>query len=152
MNIRNMLDDKGYGYLDIAPESTIEDAVNVMMEHHVGSLLVTVDEKPVGIITERDVMYTICHDHRHIETTKVDEVMTKDPITFDVSGTVREAMFLMLHNETGKRIRHLPIMDGDKLVGMASMSDLLRRIIQETEFENRIMKNYIQNWPEEEVS
>ena len=152
MNIKNLLDDTGYGYLDIAPDSTMEKAVDVMMEHHVGSLLVTEDEKPVGIITERDVMYTVYHDHRDVETTTVGEVMTKDPITFDFHGTVREAMFLMLHNETGRRVRHLPIMDGDKLVGMVSMSDLLRRIIKETEFENRIMKNYIQNWPDEEVS
>lgn len=152
MTIKNLLDDKGYGCLDISPESTIENAAEKMMEHHVGCLLVTADDKPLGIITERDLMYTICHEHRDVATTQVAEVMSKDPVTFDVSGTVRDAMSLMFHNETGHRVRHLPIMDGDKLVGMVSISDLLRRIIQETEFENRIMKNYIQNWPEEEVT
>ena len=60
-------------------------------------------------------------------------------------------MNLMLDNETGKRIRHLPIMDEGKLVGMATVTDLMKRLIQETEFENRIMKNYIQKWPEEDV-
>lgn len=152
MNIRNLLDDKGYGCLEIAADSLMEAAVDKMMEHHVGSLLATEDGRPVGIITERDVMYTVYHDHCDIETTKVADVMSKDLITFDISGTIQEAMHLMVHNETGHRVRHLPVMEDGRIVGMVSVSDLLRRMIQETEFENRIMKNYIQNWPEEEVS
>ncbi len=152
MNIKNLLDDKGYDFLTIDPESTMEAAVNKMMDHHIGSLLVAIDGKPEGIITERDVMHTIYHDHRNIETTKVCDVMSNELITFDISGTTKDAMHLMFHNDTGHRIRHLPIVDDGMLVGMVSISDLLQRLVQEAQFENRIMKNYIQNWPEEEVS
>ncbi len=152
VNIKNLLDDKGYEFMTVDPESTMEMAVDKMMEHHIGSLVISVDEKPVGIITERDVMHTVYHDHCDIETTKVKDVMSSDIITFDISGTTKDAMHLMFHNETGHRIRHLPIVENEILVGMVSISDLLRRLVQETQFENRIMKNYIQNWPEEEVS
>lgn len=151
MTIKNLLDSKGYGCLEISPDQLMEDAVDKMMDNHVGSLAVVEEGKPVGIITERDVMYTVYHDHINIHSTTVGEVMSDKLITFDLHGAVNDAMALMFHNETGRRIRHLPILDGEKLVAMVSIGDILKRLLDEKDFENRIMKNYIQNWPEEEV-
>ncbi len=152
MNIKNLLDQKGQKCHTISPENTMADAVSKMMEHHIGSLIVTQEEKPVSIITERDVMFTIHHHGCDINTTTVGEIMGDTLITCDISDTIKATMTLMFDNQTGRRIRHLPVMDDGKLVGMVSNGDLLGRIAEEAEFENKVMKNYIQNWPDEDIS
>ncbi len=152
MNIKNLLDKKGHQCHTISPENTMADAVNKMMQHHIGSLIVVEEEKPVSIITERDVMFTIHHRGCDINSTKIQEIMGSKLVSCNISHTIKEAMALMFENETGRRVRHLPVLDDGKLVGLVSNGDLLLRMIEETEFENRVMKNYIQNWPEEDVS
>ncbi len=153
MNIKSLMDKKGNQCHSITPDVTMSAAVDKMMQHRIGSLVI-VDEanNPISIITERDVMFTIHHHGCDIKTTKVSEIMGPKLVTCDVADSIKDAMALMFNNDTGRRVRHLPVMDGDKLIGMVSNGDLLGRIVEETEFENRVMKNYIQNWPEEDVS
>ena len=152
MNIKNLLDQKGNQCHTISPENTMDDAVNKMMEHHIGSLIVVQGEKPISIITERDVMFTIHKYGCDINSTKVSEIMGSSLVACDIGYTIKEAMTLMFENITGRRVRHLPVLEEGKLVGLVSNGDLLLRMIEEAEFENRVMKNYIQNWPEEDIS
>lgn len=152
MNIKNLLDKKGRQCHTISPENTMADAVNKMMEYHIGSLVVVQGEEPISIITERDVMFTIHHHGCDINSTKVGDIMGSSLVACDIDHTIKEAMTLMFDNITGRRVRHLPVLDDGKLVGLVSNGDLLLRLIEETEFENRVMKNYIQNWPEEDIS
>lgn len=152
MHIKNLLEQKGNVCHSISPENSMAEAVDKMMEHYIGSLIVMKNGKPVGIITERDVMHTIHHHGCDIRTTKISEIMGKELVFCDLSFTLKEAMTLMFNNQTGRRIRHLPVLDDGKLVGMVSNGDLLQRLNDEAEFENRVMKNYIQNWPEEDIS
>ena len=153
MNIKNLLEQKGRQCYTITPDNTMAEAVSKMMEHHIGSLVV-VDEhgKPISIITERDVMFTIHHHGCDINTTNVGEIMGSKLVACDITDTIKEAMTLMFDNETGRRVRHLPVIEDGQLVGLVSNGDLLLRMLEEAEFENKVMKNYIQNWPEEDVS
>jgi CBS domain-containing protein len=151
MNIKNLLDQKGNRCHTITPEDNMADAVNKMMEFHIGSLIVVKGEEPISIITERDVMFTIHHHGCDISSTKVSDIMGSSLVACDINHTIKEAMTLMFENVTGRRLRHLPVLDEGKLAGLVSNGDLLLRMIEEAEFENRVMKNYIQNWPEEDI-
>ena len=152
MNIKNLLEQKGNNCITISPENSMAEAVDKMMEHYIGSLIVLKNDEPIGIVTERDVMYTIHHHGCDIRSTTVGEIMGKELVFCDLSFTLKEAMTLMFNNQTGRRIRHLPVIDEGQLIGMVSNGDLLQRLNEEAEFENRVMKNYIQNWPEEDIS
>ena len=152
MNIQHLLDQKGRRCHTTNPENSMAEAVGKMMKHNIGSLIVVEREHPVGIITERDVMFTIHKYGCDIDTTTVGEIMGSTLVSCDGSTMIKDAMKLMFDNQTGRRIRHLPIIEEGKLVGMVSNGDLLLRMVEEAEFENRVMKNYIQNWPEEDVS
>ena len=153
MDIKQMLEQKGKGRQchTITPEDSMADAVREMMKHHIGSLIIVQGETPISIITERDVMFTI---HKHgcdIDLTTVSEIMGSKLVACESSATIKDAMKMMFDNETGRRVRHLPVLEDGKLVGLVSNGDLLLRLIEEAEFENRVMKSYIQNWPEEDI-
>lgn len=153
MHIKSLLDKKSHECHTISPDATMAAAVSKMMQHYIGSLVVVdAENKPISIVTERDVMFTIHHHGCDIRTTKVSEIMGSKLITCDQTDTIKDAMALMFDNATGHRIRHLPVVEDGKLIGMVSNGDLLLSIVEETEFENRVMKNYIQNWPEEDIS
>ena len=152
MDIQHLLAQKGRQCHTINPKNSMAEAVSKMMEYNIGSLIVVENEKPIGIITERDVMFTI---HKHgcdIDTTSIDEIMGPTLVSCNSSTMIKDAMKLMFDNQTGRRIRHLPIIEEDRLVGIVSNGDLLLRMVEEAEFENRVMKNYIQNWPDEDLS
>ncbi len=111
-----------------------------------------------GTVTDFDGNFTLTVDQNPpftIQASSVGFESVSQEVTSNnqtLSFTLKEAMTLMFHNQTGRRIRHLPVIDNGELVGMVSNGDLLQRLNQEAEFENRVMKNYIQNWPEEDVS
>ena len=104
------------------PEDKVYDAVFKMHQHNIGALLVTSEGRVVGVFTERDVMFRMVHTELDPKSTSDSEVMTPDPISVAPSTTVEQAMQLV----TEKRIRHLPVVDDGRLVGMVSSSDLTR--------------------------
>ena len=149
MDIKTFLNAKGGRLITITPDATLVDAVALMMQHRIGSLPVVEDGQLVSIITERDVLFAVNnhlagHDGAHLERGQLVEV-----VTCDASCKVEDAMNLMFDNKLGRRIRHLPILEEGKLVGVVSNGDLLNALLDQVSFENRIMKNYIKNWPEE---
>lgn len=150
MKVRHIFRKKGYEYHTIGPEELLKDAVAAMMTHRIGSLLVTEDDELLSIITERDVMRTVHERQGECFRIQVRDVMAPHLVCCRAEDSVDEAMELMFRNETGKRIRHLPVLDGKQLVGVLSIGDVVEALLTETRFENRLLKTYIKHWPEDE--
>ncbi|MCG6964178.1 MAG: CBS domain-containing protein [Acidobacteria bacterium] len=120
--LKAILDFKGSAVHTIAPETTVLDAVGRMNEKGVGALLVTDGDQPVGMFTERDVLRRVVDVRRDPSSTKVAEVMSRELVVVHPEVTVEEAMAIM----TERRCRHLPVIEGDDIVGMVSIGDLSR--------------------------
>ncbi|WP_298004725.1 MULTISPECIES: CBS domain-containing protein [Anaerolinea] len=123
--VRHILEVKGTDVWSIGPNATVFDALRMMADKDVGALLVMEDDKVVGIISERDYARKIILHGKSSKETLVREIMSTSLYTIHPDQTVEEAMELM----TNKRVRHLPVMDGDKLEGMISIGDVVKNII-----------------------
>jgi len=137
--VSSVLAEKGRQVYTIGRAETVSNAVREMNEKGVGGLLVVDGRQPVGIFTERDILRRVVDSDRDPALTRVGEVMTRDLVTIDSAFHVEDAMRLM----TERRLRHLPVIDDDQLVGMISIGDLLRWVtINQTEH-IRAMTEYI---------
>ena len=126
-SIRSLLDLKGKDVYWLSPEDSVFQAIETMATKSVGALLVLQEEKLVGIVSERDYARKVILKGRHSKESLIREIMTS-PVTYiSPSCTVDEAMALM----TEKRIRHLPVVDGERVVGVVSIGDLVKHIIDE---------------------
>jgi len=125
--------------LDNFKDSTILDGLKLMAEKRIGSLPVLEGEQVVGIFTERDYARRVGPDRRKPEETRIEEVMTRELITVDPDQTVNDCLMLMTENH----IRHLPVMDEGRLVGIISVGDVVKDIIEELEFHVEQLKSYI---------
>jgi len=123
--VRHILQIKGNDVWATTPRTTVYDALRVMADKNCGALLVMEGEKVVGIFSERDYARKVILQGRSSKETLVSEIMTSKLHTIHPDQTVEEAMEIM----TNKRVRHLPVMEGDHLVGMISIGDVLREII-----------------------
>lgn len=132
--LKVLLEEKGSLVHKINPEATVLDAVAVMNEKKVGALLVEEASRPVGIFTERDILRRVVTSSFKPEATPVAKVMTSDLCVVGPETTVKEAMAICTKN----RYRHLPVMDGEELVGLISSGDLTRWVTksQSTEIEH----------------
>jgi CBS domain-containing protein len=137
--VKHLLDTKGSEVISIAPAASVFDAIKLMADRAVGSLLVMDGEKIIGIVTERDYARKVILLGRSSETTKVEQVMSTEVITATAEQTVRQCMTLM----TEKRIRHLPVVADDKVIGMISIGDLVQAIISEQQQEIEQLEQYI---------
>lgn len=140
MTIRDILSTKGANVITIDSEKTVHDAIQILVKHNIGSLLV-VDEKgnPVGIITERDILRESAERDNKLRKTIVKDVMTKDLIIGVPDDEIEYTMSIMTKN----RIRHMPIMDQNKVVGMISIGDVVKAQLDEQEYNNRYLKQYM---------
>jgi CBS domain-containing protein len=125
--IASILAAKGGVIWSVDPEMTVYDAISTMAEKGIGALLVTVKGRLVGVISERDYARKIILHGRSSKETRVREIMTSDPVTVTPENTVDECMRIITHN----RIRHLPVLEGEHLVGVISIGDLVNAIIAE---------------------
>lgn len=123
----------------ISPDTPVIEAVRKMNAEGIGSLLVTNGDEVVGIFTERDVLRRVVDAELDPRTTRVAKVMTRELITVRPATTVNEAMAVV----TEKRCRHLPVMDGDRLLGMVSIGDLTRWVSREQAIHIQDLVNYI---------
>ncbi len=121
------------------PSTTVFDAVKLMAEKGIGALLVTEGDKLVGIVTERDYARKVALMSRSSRDTPVREIMTSDVMFVRPDQTSSECMALMTEN----RLRHLPVMDGGKLLGLISIGDLVKDIISEQRFIIEQLEHYI---------
>lgn len=123
----------------VTPATSVFDAVKLMAEKNIGALLVMEDVKIVGIITERDYARKIILMGRSSKETPVRDIMTSPVMYVRPNQTNEECMALITDN----RIRHLPVMDGDKLLGLISIGDLVKDIISEQKFIIQQLEKYI---------
>jgi CBS domain-containing protein len=137
--VERLLEAKGYNIWSIAPDASVYEAVNLMADKEIGALLVLESGGLVGIISERDCTRKVILQERAPKDTLVREIMTSDVITVRPDQTVEECMALV----TAKRIRHLPVVADDQLIGIASIGDLVKDIISEQEFTIQQLENYI---------
>jgi len=123
--VRSMLRHKGPDIFWLAPEATVYEAVAMMADKGVGALLVIEDGRLAGIVSERDYARKVILKGKHSQETQVREIMTSSLITVTSEHSVDDCMRLI----TGHRVRHLPVVDGERLVGMVSIGDVVKSII-----------------------
>jgi CBS domain-containing protein len=144
MIIRDILTVKSDEVCDISPVHTVADAISQMVAHDVGSLVVRQDGVMVGLLTERDVLRGISKLGGAFVTHKVSEMMVTEPIIGSPTDTVDYVRGVMTEN----RVSHLPVMEGDNLLGIISFHDVARACLNAADFENQLLKRYIKHWPE----
>lgn len=137
--VKHLLDSKGRHVISIAPDLSVFDAIKLMADQSVGSLIVMDDDKLCGIVTERDYARKVIIKGRSSESTSVSEIMTTDVLTTTGSETVNRCMELM----TERRIRHLPVVEDDQVIGMISIGDLVQAIIAGQQEEIEQLESYI---------
>jgi CBS domain-containing protein len=123
----------------IAPLASVYDALKMMNDENVGALLVQIDDYLVGIISERDYVRKVILDTHASETTRVSEIMTQDVITVSPEDTVLHCIALTKKHH----VRHLPVVDAGKTVGMVSLRDLFLDVIQEKFAEHGVSEEKI---------
>lgn len=147
MIIRDILQTKGSAAIHaIPPDHPLSEAVQEMVARNIGSLLVMEGSRLLGIITQHDVLKSLAQCRCDLTTIAVKEMMTEKVFVGkpeDSVDYVREVM-------TEHHFSHLPVMNGDQLLGLISFHDVAKAAHKETAFENMLLKRYIKNWPEEE--
>jgi CBS domain-containing protein len=143
MLVREILRVKGATLFTTTPQHGLADAVAAMSEHDVGSLVVMAGGKMVGMLTFREVI-AATHQHKaDMASLLVGDVMLKEPITAGPDMDADDLRRLLIE----KHMRYLPVMDGPMLMGVVSFLDVAKAVLEEKQFENSMLKNYIKNWP-----
>lgn len=137
--VSNILKTKGNIILSVNPDTIVYDAIELMCEKNVSALVVIKNEKLAGIFTERDYARKLILKGKASKETLIGEVMTEDLITVSSDTSIDECMKLM----TNRFIRHLPVVEEDKLIGIISIGDVVRFIIEEQKFIIENMEHYI---------
>ena len=138
-NVHLILKNKGSQIWSLAPDATVYEAISTMAEKNVGALLVVSEGKLVGIISERDYARKVILKDKSSKKTLVGDIMTSPVITVTPGHTLDECMQIMTDN----RIRHLPVIEGEKLVGTISIGDLVKAIISTQAETIQQLDNYI---------
>ncbi len=137
--VRRMLNHKLKGVWTVAPTTLVSEAVALMVEKDVGAVVVVDDSSVVGIITERDVVRKVVAAGKDVNTTQVQDIMTSRVLYVRPEQTLDECMALM----DDKHIRHLPVLDGNQLLGIVSIRDAIKHVVAEREFVIEQLENYI---------
>ena len=125
-SVRRMLEGKSAIYA-VPRDASVFEALRVMAERNIGAVLVTAEDELVGILSERDYARKVILHGKSSRETRVDEIMTSDVICIDPSWTAEQCMALM----TEKRIRHLPVVEDGRLIGVVSIGDVVRAVMDE---------------------
>jgi CBS domain-containing protein len=128
----------------ISPDATVFEAIQLMADKNIGALLVTDRERLVGILSERDYTRKVALRGKSSKECRVREIVSENPITVTPAHTVEHCMRLM----TEHRVRHLPVLDGNKLVGVVSIGDLVNWIISAQTTAISQLETYISGYPE----
>ncbi|CAN5664837.1 CBS domain-containing protein [soil metagenome] len=141
--VQRVLAEKGSHVATIEPEASVFEALERMAEHDIGALVVTVDARLVGIVSERDYARKVILAGRASRDTSVRDVMSGEVVTVSTRDTVGSCMQLM----TARRIRHLPVVEEGALLGIVSIGDLVKAIIADQAFEIEQLQGYIAGTP-----
>jgi CBS domain-containing protein len=146
MKVSDILRVKGNALFTVTPENTLWLAVQSMAENDIGSVVVMERGELVGMLTFREVIKTLYSNQGTLGDQKVRNVMDDAPLTVTPDTDVNEVRRLMLD----KHVRYLPVMEGRTLIGVISFYDVAKAVLEEQSFENRMLKAYIRDWPEQE--
>jgi len=138
-NVRHLLEAKAPEIFAIGPDAPVIDAVRLMAEKHIGALLVIEAGRLVGILSERDYARKIVLQGRSSKTTPVRDIMTSEVISVGLEDTTEHCMQLVTH----RRIRHLPVMSGGEVLGVVSIGDLVKAVIEDQQVEIDQLQGYI---------
>jgi len=144
MQVSEILKVKGNALFTIAPEGKLSEAVSVMAEHNMGSLVVMEKGRMVGILTFREILVALDRGHGALGEARVGEIMERDPVIASPGMEVSDLRRTMIDSGA----RYLPVMERDRLIGVISFRDVAKAVLEEQDFENRMLKGYIKNWPE----
>jgi CBS domain-containing protein len=141
MNVRAILSRKGADVVTIERQATVNEALRLLAEHNIGALIICDDRAAEvdGILSERDIVRRLTRSGADTLQMTVDDVMTSDVLTCDPEATADEVMQVM----TNHRARHLPVLDGGRLVGMVSIGDVVKSRIDDLETQTQSMQDYI---------
>ena len=137
--IRLLLDKKGSDVWSVPPDSTVYDALRLLDERDIGALLVIRGEELVGILSERDYARKVALKGKTSMKTPVREIMTDKVVVVEPERTIEQVMAIM----TERRLRHLPVVENDKVIGVVSIGDLVKEIIADKEFIIEQLETYI---------
>lgn len=137
--VRDILRTKGNKVYSVEPSIMVFQAIELMCEKNIGGLLIVENGKLEGIFTERDYARKLILKGKSSKNTPISELMTKNPIVITPDNSIEDCMDLM----TGKFIRHLPVVEDDKLVGLISIGDVVKHIIEEQKDIIEHLENYI---------
>ena len=139
ITVRHLLDRKGRAVYAIGPEDPVLEAIQMMADHHVGALIVLKNEELAGIVSERDYARKVILMGRSSAETPAWQIMTSPVHSVSPDHTLQDCMRLM----TDKRIRHLPVVDSGRVVGMISIGDLVKAVIEEQQRTIEQLETYI---------
>ena len=138
--VRHLLDAKGTTIISISPDASVFEAIKTMADKSIGSLVVMDrHERLVGIVTERDYARKIIIQDRSSKDTRVEEIMSTEVMTATSDDTVRSCMELMTEN----KVRHLPVVEDDRVIAMVSIGDLVQAVIEDQQEEIEHLEHYI---------
>lgn len=136
-----LLKHKGRGIYSVPPETPVLDAIREMAEHSVGALLVMQGEKLVGVLSERDYARKVILKGRSSSDTLVSQIMSSPVLTVGPDESVNDCMRLM----TEKRVRHLPVVENERVIGVLSIGDLVRAVLEEQQQTIEQLEHYIRS-------
>jgi CBS domain-containing protein len=142
--IRQILNKKGNQIFSVTPETTVYDTLKLMADKNIGAVLVLKQEKLVGIMSERDYARKVVLKGKISKEIPVNEIMSSNVIFIDPDQTIINTKAVMIQ----KRIRHLPVMEDDKLVGIISIGDVVNAVLEENSFMIDQLASYIKGVPE----
>ena len=138
-SMAQLLSTKGSRVWSISPDATVYDGLELMAEKNIGALLILDGGRPVGIMSERDYARKIILEGRSSRETQIRSIMTTRLVSVRLDDTIEEGMAIM----TRERIRHLPVLDGGAVVGMVSIGDLVKAMIDRQQFTIEQLERYI---------
>jgi CBS domain-containing protein len=137
--VKQLLESKDNHVWSISPETTVFEGLQFMAEKNIGALLVTRDDKLIGIFSERDYARKVILKGKASKDTTIGELMTREVVYTTPEDSLDECMALMI----AKHIRHLPILNNDKLIGLLTLGDLVKQIMSNQEFKIQELEKYI---------
>ncbi|PZP29938.1 MAG: hypothetical protein DI603_16105 [Roseateles depolymerans] len=146
MKVVDILRVKGGTLFTVSPDQPLNQAVSVMSEHDIGSLVVMEHGDLAGMLTFREVILAVVKNGGSIGSTMVRSVMDDHPLTCTPETEIDEVRRMML----GRHARYMPVMNGRSLLGVISLYDVAKAVVDSQDFENRMLKAYIRDWPLEE--
>lgn len=145
MRVSDILKVKGNALYTVTPDTSLLDAVNTMAERDIGSLVVMEYGDLVGMLTFREIITTLRKNGGSVGTTTIRKVMDDHPLTCTPETDVNEVRRMMLEHH----VRYLPVVEKRVLMGVMSFYDVAKTVVEQQGFENRLLKAYIRDWPED---